>query len=236
MNSRVETERQFWRATRPRQTLTRTALVAVLVAAAVAAAPGLVRAESNVQTGAGSLTATAHLDFQIVIPRVLFLQVGTGTYLTTNASVDRIVFDLTGTPAIIGNSVQQTATSGGDVSPGVVSARVIGNSFAAAANLTATTGGALSNGAGNTISWSEIAITTAAGVPATGTNLAHPGTPNLADAGSTTVSLTPVAKVINQTAQWTFKYKNTTVPPAGTYGATGVAPANGRVTYTITMP
>ena len=113
---------------------------------------------------------------------------------------------------------------------------MIGNSFAAAANLTATTGGALSNGAGDTISWSEIAITTAAGVPVTATNLAHPGTPNLADAGSTTVSLTPAAKVINQTAQWTFKYKNTTIPPAGTYGATGAAPANGRVTYTITMP
>ena len=48
--------------------------------------------------------------------------------------------------------------------------------------------------------------------------------------------LTPASKVINQTGQWTFKYKNTNVPPAGTYGATGVAPANGRVTYSITMP
>ena len=193
----------------------KTAFVA-LVVAGVIGLPGVARAESNVQTGAGSLTATAHLDFQIVIPRVLFLQVGTGTLLANNAAIDRIVYDLSATPAIIGNGVQQTATSGGDVSPGVVSARVIGNSFAAAANLTATTGGALSNGAGNTISWSEIAITTAAGVPATGTNLAHPGTPNLADAGSTTVSLTPVAKVINQTAQWTFKYKNTNIPAAGT--------------------
>lgn len=214
----------------------RTALATALVVAGLIAAPSVARAESNVQTGAGSLTATTHLDFQIVIPRVLFLQVGTGTLLANNAAIDRIVYDLSATPAIIGNGVQQTATSGGDVSPGVVSARVIGNSFAAAANLTATTGGALSDGAGDTISWSEIAITTAAGVPATGTNLAHPGTPNLADAGSTTVSLTPVAKVINQTAQWTFKYKNTNIPAAGTYGATGVAPANGRVTYTITMP
>ena len=212
------------------------ALFAALVVAGIVLSPGVARAESNVQTGAGSLTATAHLDFQIVIPRVLFLQVGTGTLLANNVTVDRIVYDLSATPAIIGNGTQQTATSGGDVSPGVVSARVIGNSFAAAANLTATTGGALSNGAGNTISWSEIAITTAAGVPVTATNLAHPGTPNLADAGSTTVSLTPAAKVINQTAQWTFKYKNTTIPPAGTYGATGAAPANGRVTYTITMP
>ena len=173
---------------------TRTALATALVVAGLIAASGTARAESNVQTGAGSLTATTHLDFQIVIPRVLFLQVGTGTLLANNAAIDRIVYDLSATPAIIGNGVQQTATSGGDVSPGVVSARVIGNSFAAAANLTATTGGALSDGAGDTISWSEIAITTAAGVPATGTNLAHPGTPNLADAGSTTVSLTPARR------------------------------------------
>ena len=230
------TERRLARTIDTYSFSTGTALATALVVAGLIAAPGAARAESNVQTGGGSLTATTHLDFQIVIPRVLFLQVGTGTLLANNAAIDRIVYDLSATPAIIGNGVQQTATSGGDVSPGVVSARVIGNSFAAAANLTATTGGALSDGAGDTISWSEIAITTAAGVPATGTNLAHPGTPNLADAGSTTVSLTPVAKIINQTAQWTFKYKNTNIPPAGTYGATGVAPANGRVTYTITMP
>jgi hypothetical protein len=210
-------------------------LVAALVVAGMIAAPGVARAESNVQTGAAALTATAHLDFQIVIPRVLYLQVGTGAYLTTVGTVDRLIYDLTATPAIIGNGVQQTATSGGDVSNGVVTARVMGNSYAANATLTATTGGALASGT-DTISWSEIAITTAAGVPATTTNLAHPGTPNLSDAGSTSVTLTPVSKVINQTGRWTFKYKNTNIPAAGTYGATGVAPANGRVTYTIAMP
>lgn len=214
----------------------RTKVAAALLIAGVIAAPGTVRAESNVQSGAGALTATARLDFQIVIPRVLFLQVGTGTFLASNTFVDRIVFDMSGTPGSIGSGVQQNATSGGDVSAGVVSARVLGNSFAAAANLTATTGGALSNGLGDTISWSEIAITTAAGVPVTTTTLAHPGTPNLSDAGSTTVSLTPVSRVINQTGQWTFRYRNTNVPAAGTYGATGAAPTNGRVTYTLAMP
>jgi hypothetical protein len=217
------------------QWATKTALAVALVVAGMIAVPGIARAESNVQTGAGALTATAHLDFQIVIPRVLFLQVGTGTYLTNNVSVDRLIYDLTATPAIIGNGVQQTATSGGDVSNGVVTARVMGNSYAANATLSATTGGALASGT-DTISWSEIAITTAAGVPATTTNLAHPGTPNLSDAGSTTVTLTPVLKVINQTGQWTFKYKNTNIPAAGTYGATGAAPANGRVLYSIAMP
>ena len=61
--------------------------------AGLIAAPGTARAESNVQTGAGSLTATTHLDFPIVIPSVLFLQVGTGTLLANNAAIDRIVYD-----------------------------------------------------------------------------------------------------------------------------------------------
>jgi hypothetical protein len=205
-------------------------LTAAVVTAGLMLSAGQARAESNFLTAAG--TATARLDFQIVIPKILFLQVGTGTLLANNTSVDRIIFDMSTTPGVIGNAAQQTATSGGDVSPGVVTAKVIGNNFTGGAvNLVASTGGALSDGAGDTISWSEIAITTAGGA-----TLAHPGTPNLSDAGTTTVSLTPVNKVINQTGQWTFKYKNTNVPAAGTYGATGAAPTNGRVTYTIAMP
>lgn len=213
----------------------RLALAGAMLAAGLILGAGNARAESNFVNGSG--TATAHLDFQIVIPKILYLQVGTGTFMANNAAVDRLIWDMSTTPTLVGDGVQQTATSGGDVSNGVVSARVLGNNFTGGAvNLAAATGGALSDGAGDTISWSEIAITTAAGVPVTTTNLAHPGTPNLADAGNTTVSLTPVNKVINRTGQWTFKYKNTNVPAAGTYGATGVAPANGRVTYTITMP
>ena len=205
-------------------------LTAAVVAAGLMLNAGTARAESNFLTAAG--TATARLDFQIVIPKILFLQVGTGTLLANNATIDRVIFDMSTTPGVIGNAAQQTATSGGDVSPGVVTAKVIGNNFTAGpVNLIASTGGALSDGAGDTISWSEIAITTAGGA-----TLAHPGTPNLADAGTTTVSLTPVNKVINQTGQWTFKYKNTNVPAAGTYGAIGAAPTNGRVTYTIAMP
>jgi hypothetical protein len=207
-------------------------LTAALVSAGLMLSAGHARAESNFLTAAG--TATAHLDFQIVIPKILFLQVGTGTLLANNVNIDRIVFDMSGpaAAALIGNGASQTATSGGDVSPGVVTAKVIGNNFTGGAvNLVASTGGALADPAGDTISWSEIAITTAGGA-----TLPHPGTPNLSDAGTTTVSLTPANKVINQTGQWTFKYKNTNVPAAGTYGATGVSPTNGRVTYTIAMP
>ena len=47
-----------------------------ILAAAAVAVPLLCSAESNYQTGAGTLTATAHVDFQITIPQFLFLRVG----------------------------------------------------------------------------------------------------------------------------------------------------------------
>ena len=55
-------------------------VVRSVIAAAGVALPLLGQAESNFQTGTGSpLTATAHVDFQITIPKFLFLRVGTGT-------------------------------------------------------------------------------------------------------------------------------------------------------------
>jgi hypothetical protein len=139
----------------------------------------------------------------------------------------------------IGNGTPQAATSGGDVSPGVVTARVVGNGFTGATNLSATTLGAMSNGT-QTISWSEIAVATPAALtgvtPAPAAVLQHPGTLTnpFADTGSTTVSLTPVSGVINQGAKWTFSYKNTNVPAAGTYGST--VANKGQVTYAIALP
>ncbi len=58
-----------------------------LLGAASLALPLMAFAESNVQTGAGPLTATAHVDFQIVIPKILYLRVGTGSAYTTGALV-----------------------------------------------------------------------------------------------------------------------------------------------------
>ena len=55
-----------------------------------AAAPLLCYAESNFQTGAASpLTATAHVDFQITIPKFIFLRVGTGTGTAAGKIVQR---------------------------------------------------------------------------------------------------------------------------------------------------
>lgn len=212
-------------------------LAAGVIAAGIAMSAGTARAESNFVNGSG--TATAHLNFSVVIPKFVYLQVGTGTYPTSVATIDTILFDMTGAISSIGNGTAQAGT-GGDLTGGAVTARVVGNNFTAAVNLSATTAGAMLDAAGDTLSWSEIIMPTPPSaivvVPAAASVLAHPGTAAapFADGAATTVSLTPVNKVINQAAKWTFSYKNSTVPAAGTYGAT--VANKGQVTYTIAMP
>src|SRR6516165_6181299 len=66
----------------------RTSTVIKALLAVTAATPLLCQAESNLQTGTGSpLTATAHVDFTITIPKFLFLRVGTGNGAINAAGV-----------------------------------------------------------------------------------------------------------------------------------------------------
>src|SRR5476651_1932943 len=191
-------------------------------------APLVANAESQFTTGAGTpITATAHLDFQIIIPKVLFLQVGTGTANATNATINQIAFTVPA--ANVGNGTAVAATVGsGDLGNGVVTARVIGNN--GTITFTSTTLGALGNGAGDTISYSQIGAAVAVNTSVTA--LAHP---TLVDAATSTVTLTPaVGKVMNRDAKWTYTYLNSAVVAPGTYG--GVNANNSRVTYTASMP
>ena len=197
------------------------------VALAVAA-PLVAGAESAFTTGAGTpITASARLDFQIIIPKVLFLQVGTGTANAANATINQIAFSVPA--ANVGDASVIAATAGsGDLGNGTVTAKVIGNN--GTITFTSTTLGALGNGSGDTISYAQIATATAALTSAT--VLAHPA---LADAATTTVTLTPAAgKVIQRDAKWTYTYLNSNVVAPGTYG--GVNANNSRVTYTASMP
>src|SRR5205085_748309 len=90
--------------------------------------------------------------------------------------------------------------------------------------------GALGDGAGDSIAYTQISTTATTLTSAT----ALPA-PTLANGASANVVITaPPTKVINQDAKWTYAYANTTTPPAGTYG--GVNVNNGRVVYTATMP
>lgn len=200
------------------------ALTSIAVAAAM---PMAAHAESNFQTGAGTpLTATARLDFQVTIPKVLFLQVGAGALNTTNATVNLIDFTVAAANVGNGTPVAASATAG-DLGNGVVTARVLGNN--GAVTLTSSTTGALGNGAGDNISFAQ--ITAAASTLTSATPLAHP---TLVDGATTTTTVPAVGKIVNRDARWTFSYANTATVPPGIYG--GVNANNGRVTYTASMP
>ena len=98
----------------------------------------------------GALTATAQVEFQITIPQVLYLRVGTGSSYTTgvlaaNGTVDVISFAPTVGQLAAGGAV---AGTGGDLTGGTETAAVIGNG--GTVTLGASTGGAMNDGAGDT--------------------------------------------------------------------------------------
>jgi hypothetical protein len=197
--------------------------------AAALALPFLANAESNYQTGTGALAATAHVDFSIVIPRILYLRVGTGsTYATTAnlASVNTIDL-ITFSPAIgaVGNGVAVAGT-GGDIATGGENAALVSNGGDVV--LSATSTGQLTNAAGDTISYANIATKAAANTLAT----LLPAPP-LSDT-TASVTVTSTKKMINADAKWTFAYNNAATVPGGVYG--GVNAQNSRVVYTATMP
>jgi len=201
-----------------------------LAGAAVVMLPLTASAESTFSTGAAALSSTARVDFQITIPKILYLRVGTGsaypTTLSTVGTVDLVTFS----PAagVVGNGTAVVG-AGGDLTGGVEPAAIISNSGNVTLNATAT--GAIGNGAGDTIAYTQITTTASA---LTGAYTLLPA-PVLANGVSANVVLTaPATKVITADAKWTYAYANTTTPPAGTYG--GVNTNNSRVTYTATMP
>jgi hypothetical protein len=204
-------------------------LLKAAVAVAVAA-PLFANADSAFTTsGASPYTAAAHLDFSITIPKFLFLQVGTGTNMAANATINGIAFTVPA--ANVGDStVIAASAASGDLGNGVVTARVIGNN--GAITFSSLTLGTLNNGSGDTISYGQISTTVATNTSATA--LSHP---TLIDGGAgTSIALTPNVgtKVTNLDAKWTYKYLNQNVVPPGTYG--GVNTQNSRVTYTASMP
>jgi len=190
------------------------ALLLKTALAVALATPLLASAESQLTVGTG--TAAARLDFRVIIPRVLFLAVGTGAAgFTSNTTIDTVTFDYTTNPAALG-----TGAVAGAITGAVVPVRVLGNNGVIA--LASTNTGDLTNATGDTIPWSEITATSS-----DATNFASP-----APAGaSVNLGLSSGTRVTSRTANWTFNYANLAAVPPGTYGTT-----NGRVTYTATMP
>jgi len=174
------------------------------------AAPLLASAESQTVVGNGS--ATARLDFRVVVPRVLLLQVGSLT------SVDLVEFDL-------GTNEPGTGVAVGRTGGAAVPVRVLGNN--GPITLAVTNSGDLNTGtAGETIPWTEIAVTSTS---VSGSPIPHPS----ATFNGNTVLTTTNGKVTNSQANWSFTYSNTLTVPAGTYGGANIN--NGRVTYTASM-
>lgn len=205
----------------------RTALSAELVLAGISLIPSAANAESRFVTGTATpLTASANLDFTITIPKFVYLRVGTGTNMATATTVDNLVYTVPASNIGDGTSISGT---GGDLTGGQITARVMGNNGTIA--FSSTTLGPLGNGAGDTISWTQMNVAVATNTSATA--LSHPG---LVDGSTTSINLpiTTGTKVTNLDAKWTFTYKNNNVVASGTYG--GVATNNGRVTYGVSMP
>ena len=177
------------------------------------------RAESNIVVGAG--TAAAKLDFRVILPRVLFLGVGTGAAgAAANATVDRLTFDYTTNGGAIGSGAAAgSITNTGGFAANAIPVRVLGNNGQIV--LTSTNSGNLVNSVtpADTIPFTQITSNTSD--PLLPVPVANGGTANPTfNTGST--------KVTTRTANWTFAYANTVTPAAGTY--------NGTVTYTASMP
>ena len=221
----------------------RTSTIVRTLLAATAVTPLLCHAESTFNaTGASPSTATAHVDFQITIPKFIFLRVGNGTgslnaaggFATapaTNALVDQITW--APTAAQVGTGA--LAGTGGDLTGGVETAALVANN--GVVTLSVATSGALNDPAGDTISYTT--ITTTASHNNTGTPLAAPVLPDGAVGPGSSVTLTPVApsRVISQDAKWAYAYTNATTPAAGVYGGGGAGNVGfGRATYTASVP
>lgn len=207
----------------------------LLIAAVAGALPFAVHAESNLATGTSGLTATARLDLIVTIPKVLFLQVGSGTSYAANSTVDDLNFAVQ--PGNVGSGTA-VAAAGGNASGGSgVVVRVLGNS--GNVSLTDTTAGPLKSnvsGVTTTIPWSEfkvteVALPTATTGYATGDTITHPTF--VTGSTSAATPLTATSGLVRREGSWTFSYLNSATLPAGTYGGTT---NNGVVTYTATAP
>lgn len=190
---------------------------ALLLKSALALAlvsPLMASAESQLVTGAGS--ASARLDLRVVIPRVLFLGVGTGaaTPLANNGTIDTVTFDFSSNPLDVGTGLAAgSITNTGPTPAGAtVPVRVLGND--GQITITATNPANLSSGT-DTIPFTQMSVTSdgALAAPAFGGGTSQPA---------------PTGRVTNLTSNWTYSYANTVTPAAGNY--------TGRVTYTAAMP
>ena len=177
-----------------------------------------VQAESAFVTGTG--TAAADLNLRVIIPRVLFLGVGTGAAAlgASNATVDRITYDYTtNATAIGGGAAAAVITNSGAFTPAnSVPVRVVGNNGQIV--ITATNPVSLLSGT-DAIPFTQFSAVSG------DVTLAHPA---LGGGTASPTLNTGSTKVTTRNAVWTYTYANTVTPPSGTY--------DGQIVYTASMP
>lgn len=183
----------------------RSLAIAGLAALGLSAAP-TAKAESDIQTGTGALSAGADLNFRVVIPRFINFRVG-----STGTTVDLVEFTVAAADVGDGDAVSRTNASGAAIGVSLVSN--VGNVALSADG----SGTGLSDGT-NTIPWSQIS-----GTSSDASNFPVP----VIDGSATTLTA-PTSGVISRSADWTFVYENDAVLGAGTY--------DGTVTYTASSP
>ena len=180
-------------------------------------------AASSACGGASCTTGPVNLDFQVVIPAIVRLQIGDPT------TTAQIVFDMNSTPALVGDSSAVSGT-GGDVGGGEVTVKVLANGAATSvqvdADVSGGTSGIACTGGGCTpgthwLAWDQISVTSG--------TFACSVTPPVLDNNSTGSATYPAnaGGVVNEQCSWRYTYLNDQVPVNGTYG--------GMVTYTATV-
>jgi hypothetical protein len=171
-----------------------------------------VLAESTLISGTGN--ASARLNFSVVIPRVLFLGVGTMTTTparATNTAIDTVSFTYTN-PALVGTGAAPTTTTNGSLP-----VAVFGNN--GQVTLSVVNPVNLVGSTGNTV----VIPFTSIGAASDQATLPVP-----AFGGAAVLPTLNGGRITNRTANWTFTYANTVSAPADTY--------TGQVTYTAAMP
>ena len=171
-------------------------------------------AESNLTVAPAPVVyADARLDQRVVVPRMIFLRIGTGTNFANNNVRDRVTFAVSP-----GNFAAATPIAG-TPSAGPIVARVLSNGGDVSFWARGTNGG-LNAGGGNRIPWTQIVPASSSGT------LPHP-TIGIGVAGPVT-TLAATAGIVDRSATFSFTYSNSAPVVAGTY--------NGRVTYTAALP
>lgn len=191
-------------------------------------APSLFAMQDRDDNPFGGLQVSVQLGHRVVIPQILFFRVG------SSVSVERVTFDLSDQQAI-GNSSYNSSSSlvlgNGNAIPaqsnGTLNVFLSSNVTPVEISYTVSNTNGLSDGNGNFIAFDEIQTTS---------NLAQLPPPVLSNTGGGAGSANAVTingnnfggLVADYQAQWTFEYRNSSLPIAGTY--------TGRITYTVSAP